>query len=189
MVHIYGHTWPVRWGRPDEPKMVKVYSNCEQVELFLGGKSLGVRARNPQDFPAAGMRWATPFPAGTVALRAVGKRRGKTVTDEIRFEYETQQWDKPAQFQVREIARNGKDVTVEALLVDAASVPCLDSRAVVRFSAAGDGQMLDNLGTVGGSRVVQLANGRAWMTYRTQGECIAGIAAEGVPPAFLTLKS
>ena len=34
MVHIYGHTWPVRWGDADEQKMVKVYSNCEEVELF-----------------------------------------------------------------------------------------------------------------------------------------------------------
>ena len=84
-------------------------------------------------------------------------------------------------------------MTVEALLVDANGVPCLDSRKVVRFSVAGDAQMLDNLGTVGGSRVVQLANGRAWMTFRTksrtQGECVAGISADGVPPAFLTLKS
>jgi len=72
-------------------------------------------------------------------------------------------------------------------------VPCLDSRKVVRFSVAGDAQMLDNLGTVGGSRVVQLANGRAWMTFRatskTQGECVASINADGVPSAFLKLKS
>jgi hypothetical protein len=75
-------------------------------------------------------------------------------------------------------------------------VPCLDSRKVVRFSAAGDAQMLDNLGTVGGSRVVQLANGVAWMTYRAipqvtsqmQSSFVAGISADGLPPAFLTLK-
>jgi beta-galactosidase len=97
---------------------------------------------------------------------------------------------------VKELARSRSDVTVEALLVDANGVPCLDSRKVVRFSAAGDAQMLDNLGTVGGARVVQLANGRAWMTYRaasrlpsqTQSEFVAGISADGVPPAFLTLK-
>jgi beta-galactosidase len=89
---------------------------------------------------------------------------------------------------MKELARNGKNVTVEALLVDEAGVPCLDSRVVAHFSAAGDAEMLDNLGTVGGSRVVQLANGRAWMTYKMSGECVAGISAGGVPPAFLTLK-
>jgi beta-galactosidase len=84
-------------------------------------------------------------------------------------------------------------VTVEALLVDANGVPCLDSRKVVRFSVAGDAEMVDNRGTVGGSRVVQLANGRAWMNfisiYKPQGEYVVGINADGVPPAFLTLKS
>jgi beta-galactosidase len=193
MIHIYGHTWPVRWGKDGEPKMVKVYSNCEEVELFLGGKSLGTKRRNSQDFPAAGLRWTTAFPARKVSLRAVGKRDGKTVTDEISFDYETRQWGAPARFEMKELSRVGKDVTVEALLVDANGVPCLDSRKVVRFSVAGDGEMVDNQGTVGGSRVVQLANGRAWMSYlaisRTQGEYVAGISADGVPPAFLTLKS
>jgi beta-galactosidase len=97
---------------------------------------------------------------------------------------------------VKELARNAGDVTVEALLVDANGVPCLDSRKVVRISAAGDAQMLDNLGTVGGARVVQLANGRAWMTYRAippvtsqmQSSFVAAISADGLPPAFLTLK-
>ena len=139
MIHIYGHTWPVRWGKDGEQKMVKVYSNCEEVELFLGNKSLGVKRRDSQDFPAAGLRWTTAFPAGKVSLRAVGKRGGKTVTDEISFDYETRQWGTPARFEMKELSRNGKDMTVETLLVDASGVPCLDSRKVVRFSVAGEG--------------------------------------------------
>jgi beta-galactosidase len=197
MVHIYGHTWPVRWGKDGEQKMVKVYSNCEEVELFLGApsgeRSLGVKRRNSEDFPAAGLRWTTVLPAGKVSLRAVGRRKGKTMTDEISFEYETRQWGSPARFELKELARNGGDVTVEALLLDESGVPCLDSRKVVQFSAAGDAKMLDNLGTVGGSRVVQLANGRAWMTYRlpswANGEFVAGISTDGLSSAFLTLKS
>ena len=34
MAHIYGHTWPVRWGAEGEARMVKVYSNCPTAELF-----------------------------------------------------------------------------------------------------------------------------------------------------------
>ena len=33
MLHIYGHTWPVRWGKPGEEKLVKVFSNCREVEV------------------------------------------------------------------------------------------------------------------------------------------------------------
>jgi beta-galactosidase len=79
--------------------------------------------------------------------------------------------------------------TLEALLLDDAGLPCLDARNVVRFSVAGDAHLLDNLGTVGGSRVVQLANGRAWITLRAHGNCIAGISSQGLPSSFLTLSN
>jgi beta-galactosidase len=187
MIHIYGHTWPIRWGKPGEEKLIKVYSNCDEVELFLDGRSLGSKRRNSRDFPAAGLRWTSAFPSGDVKLHAIGKRNGKIVTDAIGFRYETRAWAAPARFQLAEQSRKGQRVTLEALLLDAAGVPCLDARNVVRFSTAGDGQMIDNLGTVGGSRVVQLANGRAWITIRAHGECIAGISSNGLPSTFLKL--
>jgi Beta-galactosidase/beta-glucuronidase len=77
MAHIYGHTWPIRWGTPGEPKMVKVYSNCETAELFLNGKSLGSRTRNSQNFPA-GLRWMTPFVEGTNKVRVVAQKGSTT---------------------------------------------------------------------------------------------------------------
>ncbi len=50
MAHIYGHSWPVRWGSEGEEKMIKVYSNCAEAELFVNGKSFGVKKRNSQIF-------------------------------------------------------------------------------------------------------------------------------------------
>jgi len=189
MIHIYGHTWPVRWGDADEPKMVKVYSNCEEVELFHQGKSLGVKRRNSQDFPAAGLRWTLPFSAGKNSLRAVGKRGGKTLSDEITFVYETRKWEAPAKFTLAEIARDGSHVTVEATLIDAAGVTCLDARTLVRFSLAGKGRLIDNQGTPWGSRAVQMANGRAQITAEVKGGCTVGIAAEGLEAAFVALHA
>jgi beta-galactosidase len=160
MAHIYGHTWPVRWGDENEPKMVKVYSNCESAELFLNGKSLGVKKRNAQDFPAAGLRWTTPFAKGKNHLRVVAHQGTATVTDEIDFVYQTDKWADPAAFHLKEIARHADVVTVEATLTDAAGNLCLDAKQVVRFALAGNGTLHDNLGTSTGSRAVQLCNGR-----------------------------
>lgn len=45
MVYIVSHTWPERWHTPGG-KLVRIYSNCESVELFDGQRSLG-RQSNP----------------------------------------------------------------------------------------------------------------------------------------------
>ena len=95
MARIYGHSWPIRWGEPGEQKMVKVYSNCDTAELFVNGKSAGVKHRNSQDFPAAGLRWLTPFSAGNNHLRVLATRNNITVTDEIDFLYQTEKWTAP----------------------------------------------------------------------------------------------
>ncbi len=186
MVRIYGHTWPVRWGPADEKKMVKVYSNCETAELFVNGKSAGIRHRDSQNFPAAGLRWMTPFVEGTNKLRVVAKKGEATVTDQIEFLYQTETWGKPTTLRLREIARTAGKVTVEAKLYDAKGILCLDARNQVRFSVGGDGQLIDNLGTARGSRVVQLCNGRAEISLERSPDSrsVVAVSASGIPPAF-----
>jgi len=177
MVHIYGHSWPVRWGEPDEEKLVKVYSNCAEVELFVNGRSAGIKKRNSQDFPAAGLRWLVKFREGENVLRAVGE---DLIADEIKFRYQTQKWDKPARLLLRETA-NG----VEVKLVDAKGVQCLDARNFVRFALAGDGELIDNLGTSITSRKVQLYNGRAQIDIKSKGRWVVSVSSEGLPTEFL----
>lgn len=41
MVYLVSHTWPNRWTAPGLKDSVVVYSNCEEVELFNHGESLG----------------------------------------------------------------------------------------------------------------------------------------------------
>lgn len=175
MVHIYGHTWPVRWGEPDEAKLVKVYSNCEKVELFVNGVSAGVKKRNSQDFPAAGLRWLVKFKPGENVVRAVGRN----VSDEIRFVYQTEKWDKPAKLVLKVLGS-----VVEAQLVDAKGVLCLDARNVVRFGLAGDGRLIDNLGTSTTARKVELYNGRAQISFQAKGKSVISVSSEGLPTAF-----
>jgi len=190
MAHIYGHSRPTRWGDPGEQKMVKVYSNCDAAELFLNGASLGTRKRNSQDFPAAGFRWMTPFVEGTNKLRVVAKTGSTTVADKIQFQYQTQRWGAPAKLTLAELHRDADKVTVEAKIYDAQGILCLDARTRVRFSLAGNGRLIDNLGTPSGSRVVELANGRSRIAIqRTTATVVAVEAreAKNISPAVLTL--
>jgi beta-galactosidase len=81
MVHILGHwTWP---GEEGKPRLVKVFSNAPLVELFLNGRSLGVR----RDTPAEGLLhpprvWTVPYQPGD--LKAVVRTEGKEIADERR---------------------------------------------------------------------------------------------------------
>ncbi|HKC63673.1 MAG TPA: glycoside hydrolase family 2 TIM barrel-domain containing protein [Pyrinomonadaceae bacterium] len=189
MVHIYGHSWPVRWGEKIEQKMVKVYSNCPEVELFLNGRSVGIKKRNSQDFPAAGLRWMLQFKEGENHLKAVGRRDSVEVTDEIKYLYQTKKWEKPARLVLEEVGRSGETVTVEARLLDRNGVLCLDARNSVRFGLTGDGRLLDNLGTSRGARKVELYNGRALISVeRKGGVAVVSVSSDGVPTAFLTLE-
>ena len=187
MVHIYGHSWPVRWGDEGEPKLIKVYSNCETVELFVNGQSQGTKKRNSQDFPAAGLRWSVKLgPQNQV--RAVGIKNGQKVEDEISFTYQTQKWGKPAQLQLREIGRNAEVVILEAQLHDANSVLCLDARNQIHFGIDGDGTLIDDLGTDTAARVVELYNGRAMISVRLNaGKSQVSVSSKGIPTAFLEI--
>lgn len=185
MVHIYGHTWPVRWGAPHEPKTVKVYSNCAEVELFLNGRSLGKKTRNSQDFPAAGLRWTTTFARGKNTLRAIGAG----VSDELTFEYVTDSGGLPVSLQLRHLKSNAQgNLYVEATARDADGNLCLDARQMVHFSVIGDGKILENQGTPWGSRSVQLANGRGHATVLVPGTFNVTVAVTSPSIGIATIE-
>jgi beta-galactosidase len=189
MAHIYGHSWPIRWGKNGQLREVRVYSNCGRPELFLNGVSQGTRDRDSQNFPAAGLRWDVAFAPGPNRLRVVAHGGDTTVTDEIGLTYQTQPWGKPTSLELLEKERDGDRITVEAKLYDAERVLCLDAREFVRFSLAGMGRLIDNLGTTRASRELQLANGRAEIALLATGACTVEAAVEGLPAAVLKVSS
>lgn len=189
MAHIYGHNWPVRWGAKGQLRSVQVYSNCDRAELFLNGVSQGEKERNIQDFPAAGLRWSVSFAPGANQLRVVAHRGDVAVTDEVSLTYQTEPWGAPAKLTLLEKQRDGRRITVEAKLFDAAGVRCLDARNFVRFSVRGEGRLIDNLGTSRASRELELANGRAEISLNATGLCTVEAAIEGLQAATLEVES
>ncbi|MBB5645857.1 beta-galactosidase [Pedobacter cryoconitis] len=188
MVHIYGHTWPVRWGEQGEEKMVKVYANCTEAELFLNGKSFGVKKRNSQDFPAAGLRWNLPFVKGENTVTVIGKKGKITVKDEIKFNYQTEKWTKPSKLTLTKIDQQDDIATVEVKLYDDKNVQCLDAVNWINFSLAGEGKLIDDLGTSSGSRKVQAYNGRAIIKVKlNKGKSVVAVQSDGLPAAFTNL--
>ncbi len=187
MIHIYGHTWPRRWGAEGEARTVKVYSNCAHAELFLNGVSLGVRQRDAQNFPAANLRWQVNFRPGSNTLRAIGLHGAGSVEDTVQLEYVTTPWSAPARLALRRIAAEAGRVTVQAEVLDRDGRRCLDARTVVRFSVTGSLTMLANLGTVGGSRVLEVTNGLAHLHLVRTGAGTVSLSAEGLPATTLDL--
>ncbi len=181
MLHIFGHGWPVRWGDAGEEKEVRVYSNCPEVELFVNGKSAGIKQRKVSDYPAAGLHWSVKLNEGVNKLRAVGKG----VSDELTVGYQTRKWSKPAKLKLEEIAQKDGIATMEVRMLDTNDVPCLDCASIVRFGLSGDGRLIDNLGTSTGSRVVQLYNGRAQINVQIVNyKVCVSVSSEGRKPQF-----
>jgi len=196
MVHLYGHTWPIRWGRPGEARIVKAYSNCERAELFVNGESQGVKKRDSQDFPAAGLRWDVIFRSGKNHLLVVAKTADVTLEDQIDLTYQTEPWGTPAELRLAQTPDKDGRVKVTVSLYDSAAVLCLDARNQIRFTLAGSGKLIDNLGTIHASRVLQLTNGTASISVDTGSDianqknasCVIGVTAKNIAPAFITLS-
>ena len=181
MLHIYGHSWPVRWGKEGEPREVLVYSNQPEVELFLNGVSQGRRQRHIDDYPAQGFHWNLSFRKGTNTLKAVAGN----LEDEIVFEYQTETWGKPAGIVLTQTGGN----KIEAQLCDSQGIRCLDATDWITFSIAGDGELLINQGTATGSQRIQAANGRAAIQLKNiTGDCVVSAKSPGLPSAFLYVK-
>ncbi|MNN15570.1 hypothetical protein D3C81_1286770 [compost metagenome] len=189
MLHIYGHSWPVRWGGADEAKMIKVYSNAKEVELFVNGESQGIKKRNSQDFPAAGLRWMVKLREGKNQIKAVIKNGKELMTDQIEQVYQTQRWGKPAKLQVEEIARENDIITVQAKVLDKDGILCLDAKNWIYFDATGDGELIIDQGTSIGARKVQAYNGRALIRLRlSAGKAVVSGRMDESKSTLLTIE-
>ena len=139
MVHIVGHwTWPQDEGRARE---VKVYSNCEEVELFLNGRSLGKKSRGDSKGLANPPRiWTVAYQSGT--LRAVASAQGQEVVHEIRTAGKADHIQLESDATQLTSGDPESIAYITASVVDAAGVVIPDSYHTVTFTSFGPGVLL-----------------------------------------------
>ncbi len=188
MIHIYGHTMPVRWGNKGEKKVVKVYSNCHHVRLYINDEDYGLKKRNSALFPAAGLYWEVVFNKGTNELHAIGKNGGIIIEDRIKIHYQTEKWGKPIELRLTKRYKSDEMVYIEVKSYDGNGIFCPDADFFIRFTLAGEGKLLDNLGTIRGSRYLQLSSGRAGIYVNPRGGAsIVGVSAVGLKTVFIDI--
>ncbi|MEH6405934.1 MAG: beta-galactosidase GalB [Leeuwenhoekiella sp.] len=108
VLHIFPH-W--NWTKGDNVDIWAYYSQADEVELFLNGKSLGTKHKEGDDLH---VMWRVPFEPGT--LKAVSRKNGKEVlTQEIKTADKAQQIVLTADNQ--QIKADGIDLSFITVLV------------------------------------------------------------------------
>ena len=192
-------TWPLlasHWNFPrhDNTQMVQVdvLTNCETVELFLNGVSLGVR--RTADGANNTVTWRLPYKPGT--LSAKGYNGGVEAASDL-----LKTAGAPAALRLRAdrtaLAADGQDLShVEVELVDAEGTVVPDADRPVRIRVEGAGRFLcmDNGDTADGGAQLRPDKptflGRALAVVqagRSGGTLRVTASADGLPDAELTL--
>ncbi|ADG11711.1 DUF4982 domain-containing protein [Caulobacter segnis] len=129
LLHLLPH-W--NWeGREGQPIAVWAHSNCDKVELFLNGKSQGVRDVKANHH----VEWSVPYAPGV--LEAHGYKNGKVILRERRETAGPAAALRLTADRVR-LAADGQDVAVlKVEVLDAKGRPVPRAEDLVRFELSG----------------------------------------------------
>lgn len=133
VLHIFPH-WNWTEGQTID---IWAYTNCEEVELFLNGKSVGTKTKQADDLH---LMWRLTYEPGT--LKAVSRTGGKEIlTREIKTA------GAPAQVVLEadrtEITADGKDLSfVTVRIVDAENTLAPRADNLVQFEVSGEGKIV-----------------------------------------------
>ncbi len=176
MVHLCGHwTWP---GEEGKTRTVTVVTNCDQVELFLGGRSLGVKkGANP-------MRWEVAYEASP--LKAVSHFRGMEITDELRPAGPAAKLDVQSDRNV--IKADGAEVAELTMTVCDAQGVRVPVTGEVYFEVTGPGALRG----IGGWPKARIAAGVGRMLVQStpaSGEIKVQATFGNLPPGVISVRS
>ncbi|MDO4163184.1 MAG: glycoside hydrolase family 2 TIM barrel-domain containing protein [Bacteroides sp.] len=138
VLHLFPH-W--NWEVGQDVDLWAYYNNADEVELFVNGKSQGVRSKGKDDFHVV---WRVAFEPGTV--KAVSRKDGKVVAEQ-----EITTAGAPARIRLLPdrtvIQADGRDlsfVTVEITDKDGNLCPNADNEVSFRIEGAGQIAGVDN---------------------------------------------
>ncbi|HEY4382670.1 MAG TPA: glycoside hydrolase family 2 TIM barrel-domain containing protein [Acidobacteriaceae bacterium] len=174
---------------------VDVYTNAEEVELFLNGKSIGTAKLHADASPIS---FKVPFAPGT--LKAVARSNGKIVaTQELKTAGKPAHIVFAADTPTVPLTPDWNDVRyVTATLVDDAGTRIPDSTTVIHFAASGpativavdNGNFTDHDPYQATQRKVYFGNALALIRASgPSGKVTVTATADGIPPASLTLNT
>jgi beta-galactosidase len=175
VLHIFPH-W--NWA-PGKIVDVWAYTNCDEVELFLNGKSLCTRQKSGDDLHLV---WKVPFEAGT--LLGIGKKAGKEI---LRQEIKTS--DAPARIILSpdrsSISADGSDLSfIKVTIVDKNNIPVPYADNLIRFTVDGNATIA---GVDNGSQV-SMEPFRADKRKAFHGMCLV-VLRSGAEPGKVVLKA
>ncbi len=134
VLHVFPH-W--NWQPGQMVDLWVYYSNADEVELFLNGKSLGTKSKQGDELHLV---WKVPFEQGTV--KAVSRKNGKEIlVQEIKTAGNATKILATADRS--EISADGEDlsfITVEVLDENGTMVP--DAGNQIQFEISGDAQIV-----------------------------------------------
>ncbi len=134
LVHIFPHwNWP---GKEGKPIKADCYTNCEEVELFLNGRSAGKK----KAVPFEKLEWDLLYQPGK--LEAVGYKNGKIAAKDI---VETTSASSQIELtsDCNSIKADGCDVAViKAAIKDSEGLVVPTADNLVKFSIEGPGKII-----------------------------------------------
>lgn len=160
--YIDSHIWTERQGPEGLEREISVNSNCPEVELFINGKSLGIKKRDIKAFPASGLNWSLNFKEGENNLLAIGRtKNSKNVKDELKINYRFTKNSKAKGLKLTYEILDNRNYLITAIAHDSEGLRCLDYENRVYFQCLSGGKNLKNQGTPTGSESIEMANGKA----------------------------
>jgi len=190
VLHIFPH-W--NWEQGKAIDVWAYYNNADEVELYLNGKSLGIKKKGPDDLH---VMWRLRYEPGT--LKAISRKGGKTVLTQ-----EVHTAGKPAKIELvpdrKNIKANSKDlsfITVRILDKDGNLVPNADN--LVTFDLSGEATLagVDNGDPVSHASFKannhKAFNGLALAVIKSTGSAgtiTLKATAEGLQPGVVTINS